>query len=219
MTQPLTLYVDGYFVNQFDGSCIVTLEEKLLPYTTARALLRDGGGVPKSMAVRTGVPRVPALQHGDFWITESSAIVEYLEDVFPPPEYPAVLPDDPRDRARARRIMSYIRSDAVTLRDERWWWVSVYPSRPPPLTARAEREARELLALTEWLIASGELSEPWHIGHSDLAFTLLRLARTGYALPPATQQFLDATIARPSMRVYLEHDRPPHPPQDPFAAG
>jgi hypothetical protein len=62
VSSSITLYVDGYFVNQFDACCIVALEEKGLPFATARALLRDGGGVPPSLRRFTGIPRVPALQ-------------------------------------------------------------------------------------------------------------------------------------------------------------
>jgi hypothetical protein len=36
--------------------------------------------------------RVPVLEHGAFPLSESSAIVEYLEDTFAPPRYPAMLP-------------------------------------------------------------------------------------------------------------------------------
>src|SRR5262245_37520317 len=123
----ITLYVDGYFVNQWDGVCIVALEEKSLPYSTARAILRDGGGVPPALTERTGIARVPALQDGDFWLTESLAIVEYLEEAFPPPAYTPLFPADLRARARARQAMTFVRTSIVDLRIERPWWARVYP--------------------------------------------------------------------------------------------
>src|SRR6188508_3789074 len=106
----LTLYVDGYFVNQWDASCIVALEEKHLVYSTARALLRDGGGVTPALVGRTNIGRVPALQHGEVWLTESSAIIEYIEEIFPAPAYPRLLPEDSYARAQARQLMSFVRS-------------------------------------------------------------------------------------------------------------
>ena len=41
--------------------------------------------------------RVPALQHDDFMLYETSAIAAYVDDVFPGPK---LTPDDPRKRAR-----------------------------------------------------------------------------------------------------------------------
>jgi glutathione S-transferase len=207
----LTLYVDGYFVNQFDACCFVALEEKQLPFSTSRALLRDGGGVPAALASRTGIARVPALQHGDFWLTESIAIAEYLEDVFPPPGYTRLLPADPRARARARQIMAWVRIEMRALRNDRPWWMTVYPALPPPLSAEGEHDARELVEFVVRLAADNDLAE-WNIAHCDLALALYRLARTEYPLPQPAQRFLDANLVRPSIRTYLDHPRPPNPP-------
>src|SRR5262249_10081027 len=41
--------------------------------------------------------RVPALQHDDFMLYETSAIAAYVDDVFPGPK---LTPDDPKKRAR-----------------------------------------------------------------------------------------------------------------------
>jgi glutathione S-transferase len=217
----LTLFVDGYFVNQWDATCVVALEEKQLPYSTARALLRDGGGVTPGLAGRTQIARVPALNHGDVWLSESSAIVEYLDEVFPAPAYAPLLPADPVARARTRQYMAFVRSSLLHLRDERSWWMCVYPqSNPPPLSPRGERDARELVDLVERLATAGELAPAdWNIGHADLALTLLRLGRTSYPLPEQAAAFLEAAIQRPSLRAYLEHPRPPFRPYEAFAAG
>ncbi|MGE0548407.1 MAG: glutathione transferase [Kofleriaceae bacterium] len=208
MSGQLTVYVDGYFVNPFDASCLVALEEKQLAYTTARGLLRDGQGVPAALSQRSAIARVPALQHGDFWLTESMAIVEYIDETFAGRR---LLPVDPRARARARQVMAWVRFDLRTLRAERPWWMTVYPAQPAPLSEAAACEARELTDLIEWLATRGEL-DTWNISHADLALTLWRLARTDYSLPVSVRQFIDHTVTRPSICVYLEHQRPPHPP-------
>lgn len=219
----LTLYVDGYFVNQWDGSCVVALEEKRLVYSTARGLLRDGGGVPPALAERTCVGRVPSLHHGELWLGESSAIIEYLEETFPPPEYPRLLPANPHARAKARQWMSFVRSDLNALRVERSWWTCVYndPRRQlRPLSRDAERDAQELVGLVERLCATGELDpSQWNIAHADLALTLMRLAHTDYPAPDRVRAFLDTARNRPSLRAYIEHARPPFPPPGKFAAG
>jgi glutathione S-transferase len=214
----LVLHVDGFFTSQWDASVLVALEEKRLEYTVSRALLRDGGGVPAGITQRTGVPQVPTLAHGDIWIAESLAIVEYLEEAFPPPAYPALLPSAPRERARARQLMAYVRSGVFALRDERSFWMCVYPASPPPLSRSAERDARDLCLLAQHIVDSGELAV-WTMGLADLAFTLLRLDRTGYPLPAAAAQVLDVSVQRASVRSYLERSRPPNPPAHNYASG
>ena len=77
-TRQLTLYVDGYFTSVWDATCFVALTEKQLEFSTARALLRDGQGAPARSREHTAIARIPALQHGDFLLTESLAIAEYL---------------------------------------------------------------------------------------------------------------------------------------------
>jgi glutathione S-transferase len=208
----LTLFVEGYFASAFDACCFVALEEKQVEYTTARALLRDGQGVPPALHSRTGIARIPALQHGDFWLTESIAIVEYLEEVFPPPAHARLFPEDPRRRARARQIMAWLRIELRILRDERPFWKTIYPAPPPPpLSPAAERQAADLVDLVVRFAAAGDL-EAWSIAHVDLAFSLVRLERAGYPMPDAALRLIDANDMRPSVRTYLEHPRPPNPP-------
>jgi len=208
LAHPITLFVDGYFTSTWDAGCFVTLTEKQLEFTTARALLRDGQGVPAALHQHTAIARIPAFQHGDFWLTESLAIIEYLEDAFPTP---AVLPAEPWRRARARQIMIWLRSDMRALREERPWQFAIYPGTYAPLSPAAERDARELCDLVTRLETTNELPH-WTIAHADLTFALMRIARTGYPLADAVQAFLVRGIARPSVRAYLDHPRPPNPP-------
>ena len=211
---PLTLYVEGYFTNVWDASCVVALHEKQLEFTIARALLREGQGVPPALKEQAAIGRIPALQHGDHWLTESIAIVEYLEDTFGPPAYPRVLPADPIPRARARQIMAWLRSDLWELRIERPWQSAVYPATLPDMSRAAARQALELTELVEWLDRHGDLVE-WSIAHADLAFALMRLASTGFPLSTVARQLLDRNLDRPSVRAYVAHERPPNPPPQP----
>jgi glutathione S-transferase len=155
------------------------------------------------------------------WLSESSAIIEYLEEMFPAPAYPRLLPEDPYARGRVRQWMAFLRADVFAVRDERSFWMCVYPEpNPRPLSRQAEREARELVDLVEGLVTCGELDPAhWNIAHADFALTLLRLARTGYPLPDRVRTFMEATLQRPSLRAYLEHPRPPFRPPNAYAAG
>ncbi len=207
----LSLYVDGYFANPYDATCFVALTEKQLDFSITRALLRDGQGVPAGLQSRTTLARVPSLRHGEFYLTESIAIAEYLEEAFPPPTYVRLYPVELRARARARQILAYVRTDVPSLRFERPWWTTIWPATVPPLTAAAERDARELIEFTSHLATAGELAT-WSIAHADLALCLQRLRPTDLPLSPPARAFVDAAIARPSVRAYLDHARPPHPP-------
>jgi glutathione S-transferase len=211
----LTLYVDAYWCSPFDFSCFVALREKGLEFNTSRVILRQGQGLPLLYKDRVPMARVPALAHDDFWLSESMAVVEYLEDAFPPPAWPRLLPAEPRARARMRQIMSFVRSELGVLRRERSSWRIVYPQRepPPPFDAIGRAEADELVEVTGRLLARGELAE-WSVGAADLAFALLRLTRTGETVPDEVARFVERTCERPSVRDYLEHARPPNPPTD-----
>jgi glutathione S-transferase len=207
----LILYVEGYFTNVWDATCFIALHEKGLEFDIVRALLREGQGVPAGLREHAAIGRIPALQHGQFWLTESFAIVEYLEEAFPEPDHAPLFPADPVARGRARQVMSWLRADTKQLRDERPWQTMVYPASLPPLGAIAARQAAELIELVDWLARAGAL-ETWNIAHADLALALMRLTSSAYALSPAAQALLDANLARPSVRAYLEMQRPPHPP-------
>lgn len=204
----LTLYVDGYFANPYDATCFIALTEKGLPFSFARALLRDGQGLPPGLASRTAISRVPALQHGDFVLTESIAIAEYLEDTFPTPR---VFPADTRGRARARQIMAWLRIDFRALREERSWWTTIYPATLHPLSAAAKKEAVELIDSVGKLLAQGDLAT-WNLAHADLALAISRVRDDDVPIPDRVRAFKDAVYARPSVRAYLDHPRPPHPP-------
>ena len=207
----LTLYVDAFWSTPYDFRCLVALVEKGLPFATSRQMISEGQGLAQSYKEHSITARVPGLLHGEFWLAESQAIVEYLEEAFPPPTWPRLMPADLEARARARQIMSFLGSDLLVMRRERPSWMIAYPSSPPPLSPPARVEADELLAMASTLEAHGDLAE-FSIAVADLVYTLLRLSRTGEVLPAPVQAVVEATCARPSVKAYLEHDRPPNPP-------
>lgn len=208
---PLTLFLDAFFTSPFDFRCWVALREKGLEFGASRVMMSEGTGLTTAYREQSITGRVPGLLHGDFWLAESSAIVEYLEDAFPAPEHPAILPADPRARARARQIISFMGADLFRLIAERPSWTMFYPGERKPLSPAARAEADELIALSRRLLDAGAL-EPWSIACADVAFGLLRLVRAGDDLPPELAAFVEANLARPSLKSFLSHDRPPYPP-------
>ena len=111
--EPLVLYVDGFWNSPYAFSVFVCLKEKGLAFETREVNLHEQAQKTPDFKAKSLTARVPVLEQGSFRLSESSAIVEYLEETFAPPRYPAMLPASPRDRARARQIMAWIRSDLV----------------------------------------------------------------------------------------------------------
>jgi glutathione S-transferase len=213
MSGRLVLYLDAFWSNTWDTGPFVALREKGLEFSTAIALVRSG--VTPAIRQHAFTSVEPALQHGDFWVAESMAIIEYVEDVFPPPAWPRLLPADLRERARARQVMSWLRTELNDLRRERTSTMLFYPRAAPPLEAAAQRQANDLVSLVERLGPSPEghlLPGGWCIADVEVAFALMRLIRNGDPVPAAVVAYAEAVWARPSLREYLQHPRPPHPP-------
>jgi maleylpyruvate isomerase len=81
----------------------IALNLKGLDYEHAPIHLRRGGGEQFSPAYKAKNPQalVPALEDGGRPLTQSLAIIEYLEECYPEPP---LLPKDPADRAAVRAM-------------------------------------------------------------------------------------------------------------------
>jgi maleylpyruvate isomerase len=81
----------------------IALNLKGLDYEQVPIHLRRGGGAQFEPAYKTVNPQslVPALEDGGRILTQSLAIMEYLEEKHP---QPPLLPADPADRALARSM-------------------------------------------------------------------------------------------------------------------
>src|SRR5215475_3412605 len=81
----------------------IALNLKGLTYEQAPIHLRRGGGEQFAASYKTINPQalVPTLEDDGRILTQSLAIIEYLEERFPKP---ALLPADPADRALVRSM-------------------------------------------------------------------------------------------------------------------
>ena len=211
----LILYIDAHWSNTWDCAPYVALREKGTPFSTVVAMVNSSVTPPVKYRAITGLE--PALQHDDFWIAESLAIIEYVDEAFPAPDYPRLWPADLRARARARQVMSWTRMELTQLRHERTSTLLFYPrASHPPLGPVAAAQAERLCTMIARLDPSpqGTLFGEWCIADVDIAFALMRLVKTGYEVAPALRAYAEAVWNRPSVREYVEHPRPPHAPPD-----
>ena len=217
-TSPLVLHGHAMWSSPYVLSCFVALTEKKLPFDVKTVALHEGEQRSAAFVATSFTARVPALVDGDFSLSESSAIIEYLEDKWPAPGHPALLPQDLQERARARQIMAWVRSDLMPIREERSAEYVFYPaaSLPPcaPLSRAALRAVEKLVSVAERVVPAdgGPLFGAWCIADTDLAMMLQRLVKTNQPLPARLRTFAEREWQRPSVQAFVNVSRPPHRP-------
>ncbi len=199
-------------------SCFVALTEKKLPFEVQTVKLQEAAQHSAAYVQTSFTARVPALVDGGFSLSESTAIVEYLEDKWPAPEHAPLLPRVLQQRARARQLMAWLRSDLMPIREERSSEYVFYPAEtlPPyaPLSPVAQRAAAKLVSFAERVVPAdgGALFGAWSIADTDLAMMLQRLVQTKEPLPARLRLFAEREWQRPSVQAFVNTSRPPHRP-------
>lgn len=205
-----TLYVDAQFTSPYALSVFVTLREKGLPFDLRTVDLGQGAHHESGYADLSLTRRVPTLVHGDFTLSESSAITEYLETISPAaPVYPV----DVRERARARQVQAWLRSDLGALREDRSTEVIFYGPVGKPLSDAGYAAASKLIAIAQSLLPEGRTSlfDKWCIADVDLALMLNRLVYNDEVVPPALVEYARRQFTRPAVQEWIAMNRPPRP--------
>jgi glutathione S-transferase len=203
----MRLYVDHLYTSPYAMSVFVTLREKSLAFDTLTVDLDAAQQHAADFAQLSLTQRVPTLVEGDFALSESSAITEYLEQAYPQtPVYPA----DPKQRARARQVQAWLRSDLLPIRQERSTMVVFYGQKMPPLSPDAEAAAAKLISAAHTLLADNSpyLFGEWSIADMDLAVMLNRLILNGDSVPAALVEYAQRQWQRPSVQAWVQQQRP-----------
>ena len=203
----MRLYVDHLYTSPYAMSVFVTLREKSLAFDTLTVDLDAAHQHAADFAQLSLTQRVPTLVEGDFALSESSAITEYLEQAYPQtPVYPA----DPKQRARARQVQAWLRSDLLPIRQERSTMVVFYGQKMPPLSPDAEAAAAKLISAAHTLLAGNSpyLFGEWSIADVDLAVMLNRLILNGDSVPAALVEYAQRQWQRPSVQAWVQQQRP-----------
>ena len=205
----LRLYVDAQYASPYAMSAFVALKEKALPFDLVTLDLGKQENLRPDYADTSLTRRVPTLLHGGFSLSESSAITEYLEGGFPGanPVYPA----DAQQKARARQVQAWLRSDLMPIREERTTVVVFYRPEKKPLSSAALAAAQKLFAAAESLLAHGQpnLFGKWSIADADLALMLNRLVLNGDTVPQRLVEYANRQWQRPSVQEWVGMKRPP----------
>jgi glutathione S-transferase len=173
--------------------------------------------------------RVPMLDHDGFFLSESTAIIEYLEEVFPAPNYPSVFPASQPNRARARQVQAWIRSDLMPIREERSTEVIFFQPSDRPLSEAGRMAMAKLIRVADRLLddrlLDGDrrdrleqhlfgqylfgqyLFGQWCIADVDLALMLNRLVLNGDEIPEKLKTYANLQWQRPSVQQWVQSDR------------
>jgi glutathione S-transferase len=189
-------------------STFVALHEKGLPFELATIDLANNAHLEPGYAASSLTQRVPTLVHDRFALSESSAITEYLDEVFPDT---LLYPKDAISRARARQVQAWLRSDLMPIRQERSTKVIFYGVSAAPLSATAHTAAGKLFFACEALLAphATNLFGEWCIADVDLALMLKRLVLNGDTVPGRLADYAAHQWQRPSVQRWVALNRPP----------
>jgi len=207
MNQPTTiLYTDANFFSPYAMSAFITLSEKNIPFKTVPVDLSRGEHLGAAFTDISLTHRVPTLIHNGFALTESSAIDEYLEELFP---QPPVYPRDLQLRAKAREVQAWLRSDLLPIRAERPTEAVFNGGKFAALSTEAQAAAQKLFTAANRLLVHGQehLFGEWCIADSDLALMLNRLVMHGDAVPEHLQRYAQQQWQRPSLQAWLALSR------------
>ncbi|EKN5102057.1 glutathione transferase [Yersinia enterocolitica] len=200
--QTIVLYTDADFFSPYAMSVYVSLTEKALPFTLNTIDLSAGENLREEFGKLSATRRVPTLTIDNFRLSESSAISEYLEERFPSAEYARIYPQDRQERAKAREIQAWLRSDFLPIRAERPTEVVFAGMKMPLLSDQGQQAAHKLISGLERLLSDGRknLFSEWCIADTDLALMLNRLVLNGDELPGYLSKYASYQWQRPSVQ-------------------
>ncbi|HEX3915469.1 MAG TPA: glutathione transferase [Steroidobacteraceae bacterium] len=204
----MLLYIDSNIASPYALVAYVSLLEKGLSFEVKPLELFANAQKERAYAATSITRRVPTLMHDHFALSESSAICEYIDESF---DGAALFPKSLRDRARARQVQAWLRSDLMPIREERPTFVVFCGVRKPALTAGAAEAAQKLYAAALQLLEGRDqnLFGDWSIADVDLAMMLQRLVAHGDPVPQRLVDYANHQWRRPSVRRWIDLPRPP----------
>lgn len=205
MSSPeLILWCDSAFHSPYAMSVYVCLQEKGLRFSVNPLNLAQHQHTSPELSSLLLTGRIPCLQHDGFAVSESSAIGEYLDETFPAPDYPRVYPADRQQKAVARQVQAWLRSDFLALRTVRPTDVIFSGRKYPPLSAAGEQDVKKLISGALQLLGQRtSLFGQWSVADCDLAVMLNRLALHGDPLPEKLREYAAFQWQRAAIQLWV----------------
>ncbi|MDO9024293.1 glutathione transferase [Zwartia sp.] len=203
----MRLYVDSKFTSPYAMSVFVCLRAKGLDFELKTIDLDAKQNLSNDYLRSSVTSRVPAFIDGQFSLSESSAIAEYLEEIKPNPN---LYPNNVQDRAKARQIQAWLRSDLLALREERSTEVIFYKPVFAELSGAGKVAAQKLIQVASLLLDDGRMNlfESWSIADTDLALMLNRLIFNGDSVPESLKNYAKFQWQHPAIMEWMELKRP-----------
>lgn len=185
------------------------LEEFGLAYEIKPIQSRTGETQTDEYTTINPKQKIPTLQHGDFVLTESPAIIAYLAETFEAPQG-FYVPDDPKDRAKLNEwcFFTAMELDAHTIyiirRHE--GLPEIYGEAPQAVASAREYYLKQVSAVADRVADAGTylFGDGFSIADIMLATCLDAARRYDIELPAALDAYLARVEQRPAYRRAFE---------------
>jgi glutathione S-transferase len=212
MRDGLILYIGEKNISSWSMRAWLALRNKGMDFEERTIELRaDKDRAQRRRVSPTG--RVPVLHHGSRVIPDSLAIIEYLEETFPPPAHPALWPADAGARAHARWLAATMHSGFMKLRESMSFNLC-FLKEPPRPTPEALAEAAEMLGLFETALRGKTAKGPFlfgAFGAADVMYAPAIVRLTSFRVPvdavPMAAKYLEAVLAHGPVAAWLDAAR------------
>lgn len=203
----LKLYLGADYVSAFAMSAFVALKEKQLSFELVTLDLKARDNYLGSYRDLSLTCKIPVLVHEGFALSESSAIAEYLEELVP--DSKRIYPQDIKQRARARQLQAWLRSDLLVVRRERPFDLVYFGRKDTPLSDEVRAAVDRLFFVADRLLEEGaeHLFGDWSIADTDLAIMLNRLVANGDPVPARLAAYVQRQWDRDSVRAWMDLER------------
>ena len=203
----LKLYLGADYVSAFAMSAFVALKEKQLSFELVTLDLKARDNYLESYRDLSLTCKIPVLVHEGFALSESSAIAEYLEELVP--DSKRIYPQDIKQRARARQLQAWLRSDLLVVRRERPFDLVYFGKKDTSLSDEARAAVDRLFFVANRLLEEGaeHLFGDWSIADTDLAIMLNRLVANGDPVPARLAAYVQRQWDRDSVRAWMDLER------------
>lgn len=203
------------------GSSMSPFVRKVLAYCAEKGIAVESqavgiGSTDEGFRAASPLGKMPALVDGDFNLSDSSAIIHYLEAKFPEP---ALIPALPEDRGRVIWFEEFgdtILSGCIGKMFFNWVVSPVFLKREGNEAVAEQTEKEELPPILDYLERELDgcdflVGESVTLADVAVAASLANLEHVGVRISaekwPNVSRFERAMLARPSLAPLIERER------------